>query len=35
MTPKNGQTHFKNPTVNAAKYFKVCLTILRRYALKC
>ena len=31
--PQNGQRHFKNLTANAAKIFKVCLTVLGHYAL--
>ena len=31
---KNGQALFKKLTTNAAKIFKVCLTILERYALQ-
>ena len=32
---QNGQTHFKNLAVNAARFLKcVCLNILGHYALK-
>ena len=31
---KNGQALFKKLTANAAKIFKVCLTMLERYALQ-
>ena len=31
---QNGQRHFKNLAANAAKFFKVFLTILGHYAFK-
>ena len=31
---ENGQTHFKNLAAFAARFFKVCLTILRQYEVK-
>ena len=31
---QNGQTHFKNLAVFAARFLKVCLTILGHYELK-
>ena len=34
MMSQNGQTHFKNIAANAARIFKVCMTILGHYPLK-
>ena len=34
MISQNGQTHFENLAAFAAKFLKVCLTILEHYAVK-